>query len=167
MIKARHFIFHYLLLQIKIRPMKSFDSDEILIVEDNPDDAELMVRTLWKLKITKQVFITEDGEAALDYIFCRGKFASGNPSKPLKVIFLDLKLPKINGLEVLKEIKSKEATKKLPVVIITSSREDSDIKSAYELGANSYIVKPVNFDAYIHVIGAMGDYWLKLNETQG
>ena len=144
--------------------MNQLDLVEILIVEDNPNDAELLVRTFKKQKLDNQVFIAEDGEEALDFIFHRGKFASRNISKPLKVVFLDLKLPKVNGLEVLKEIKSSEETKKLPVVIITSSREDSYIKTAYELGVNSYIVKPVNFTEFIHAIGTTGEYWLTVNE---
>jgi len=144
--------------------MNQIDLAEILIVEDNPNDAELLVRTFKKQKLDNQVFIAEDGEEALDFIFCRGKFASRNSPKPLKIIFLDLKLPKVNGLEVLKEIKSNTTTKRMPVVIITSSREDSDIKTAYELGANSYIVKPVNFSDFIHAVGTTGEYWLQVNE---
>jgi len=146
--------------------MNQLEPVEILIVEDNPHDAELLVRTLKKKKLTNLVFIAEDGEEALDFIFCRGKFTLRNVSRPLRVIFLDLKVPKINGLEVLKIIKSDDLTRKLPVVVITSSREDSDIQTAYQLGANSYIVKPVNFSEFIHTIGCTGEYWLQVNEGQ-
>lgn len=144
--------------------MGQFDPVDILLVEDNPHDAELTVRTLRKENLANQVFVAEDGEEALEFIFCRGRFADRNRSKPLKVIFLDLKLPKVNGLEVLKEIKTNPATMKLPVVIITSSREDPDIKTAYELGANSYVVKPVDFDAFLHAISNTGLYWGLINE---
>ncbi len=148
----------------KIRDLNNFDPVDVLIVEDNPHDAELTVRTLKKQKLANRIFVAEDGEEALDFIFNRGKFADYPPTRPLKVIFLDLKLPKVNGLEVLKEIKSHEETKKLPVVIITSSKEDPDIKAAYELGANSYLVKPVNFDSFIYSVNSAGLYWLVVNE---
>jgi two-component system, response regulator len=145
--------------------LKNFDPVEILIVEDNPDDAELTIRALRKYNLGNDLFIAENGEIALDFIFCRGEFKSRNPAKLLKVIFLDLKLPKIDGLEVLRQIKSNPKTKKLPVVILTSSKEDPDISSAYELGANSYVVKPVNFSAFIKAIENSGLFWLLVNET--
>ncbi len=144
--------------------MKKPDPIDILIVEDNPDDAELTVRTLKKQHLANKIYVAGDGAEALDFIFCRGKFSRRDNSISLKVIFLDLKLPKVNGLEVLKEIKSNKKTKKLPVVIITSSKEDPDIKAAYELGANSYIVKPVAFDAFLHAVTNAGLYWLVVNE---
>lgn len=145
--------------------MNHFDLIDILIVEDNPYDAELTVRTLKKQNLSYQIFVAENGAEALDFIFCRKKFSNRNSLKPLKVIFLDLKLPKVNGLEVLKEIKSNPDTKKLPVVIITSSREDQDIKAAYELGANGYVVKPLDFDSFLLAIGKMSSYWLTVNES--
>lgn len=144
--------------------MNNLDPVDILIVEDNPNDAELIVRTLKKQHLANKIFIAEDGAEGLDFIFCRGKFSDSDKSRPPKVIFLDLKLPKIGGLEVLKEIKSHKATKKFPVVIITSSKEDPDIKAAYELGANSYIVKPVDFDAFHNALSNAGFYWLVVNE---
>ena len=144
--------------------MNNLDPVDILIVEDNPNDAELIVRTLKKQHLANKIFIDEDGAEGLDFIFCRGKFSDCDKSCPPKVIFLDLKLPKISGLEVLKEIKSHNATKKFPVVIITSSKEDPDIKAAYELGANSYIVKPVDFDAFRNALSNAGFYWLVINE---
>jgi two-component system response regulator len=145
--------------------MDNIDLVEILIVEDNPYDAELAVRTLKTQHLANKIFIAEDGEEALDFIFRLGKYSGYGLSSLLKVIFLDLNLPKVKGLDVLKEIKSNPATKKVPVVILTSSREESDVKSAYELGANSYIVKPVAFDAYVDVITKTVMYWLVVNES--
>jgi two-component system response regulator len=145
--------------------MKNFDPVEILIVEDNPSDAELMIRALKKHNLANDLFVAEDGQQALDFIYCKGEFESRHPVKPIKVIFLDLKLPKVNGLEVLKAIKSNPETKKLPVVIITSSKEDPDIKAAYELGANSYVVKPVDFNDFIKAMQHLGLFWLLVNEA--
>lgn len=136
---------------------------EILIVEDNPNDAELTIRALNKGILANHIFVAENGEEALDFIFSRGRFSERDKSKTLKVIFLDLKLPKVSGLEFLKAIKSDDATKMLPVVVITSSKEDTDIQQAYALGANSYIVKPVDFESFIHSISAAGAYWLIIN----
>src|SRR5665647_980898 len=118
--------------------MKPFEPIEILIVEDNPNDAELTIRALKKTNLANHVFVAENGEEALDFIFSRGSFVGRDKSKTLKVIFLDLKLPKVSGLEVLKAVKANEATRMLPIVIITSSKEDTDIQKAYALGANSY-----------------------------
>ena len=145
--------------------MSQLDPVDILIVEDNPHDAELTVRTLKKQHLANKIFIVEDGEEALNFIFCREKYSNRDKLRPTKVIFLDLKLPKVNGLEVLKEIKSNPDTKKLIVVIITSSKEDPDIKAAYELGANSYIVKPIDFDAFRQAMMNSGMYWLVVNES--
>ena len=138
-------------------------SVEILLIEDNPNDAELTIDALRKKKLANKVQILEDGVQALDYIFGRGKY-SGQKSKP-KLILLDLKLPKISGLEVLKEIKTNKKTRRIPVVVLTSSKEVSDIKEAYKLGANSYIVKPVDFDQFTNAVGEIGLYWLLLNES--
>lgn len=137
---------------------------EILIVEDNPHDAELMLRSLQKNHLANNIIVLEDGEKALDFIFCRESFAHRDMLMPPKVIFLDLKLPKLNGLEVLKEIKEDPNTKKIPVVIITSSREDPDIHTAYELGANSYVVKPVDFSDFMETMTDLGSYWIAVNE---
>jgi len=145
--------------------MENFQEIEILIVEDNPNDAELTIRALRKNNLANTIHLVEDGEEALDFIFSKGKYAGNVFLKPLKVIFLDLKLPKISGLEVLAEIKSNQETKVLPVVIVTSSREDPDIKKAYELGVNSYVVKPVNFDDFLKAMSQTGLYWLLVNET--
>jgi len=145
--------------------MRNFDPVDILIVEDNPNDAELTIRALKKQNLANRFFLVEDGAEALDFIFCRGKFEARKECNSLKVIFLDLKLPKVSGLEVLKEIRENEQTKLLPVVIVTSSKEDPDIKSAYELGANSYVVKPVDFEHFISAVSNTGLYWLLVNET--
>lgn len=144
--------------------MTSFDPVEILIVEDDVRDSELTVRALKKHNLANKVFVVTDGDEALDFIFSRGKFSERNSIKPLKVVFLDLKLPKIGGLEVLRQIKSNEKTKKIPVVVVTSSKEDPDIKTAYELGVNSYVVKPVDFNAFFQSMSDTGLYWLLINE---
>jgi CheY-like chemotaxis protein len=143
--------------------MKLSDPVEILVVEDNPSDAELAIRALKKSNMANHIFVAENGEEALDFIFSRGRFSARDKSKSLKVIFLDLKLPKVSGLEVLRILKTTESTKMLPVVVITSSKEDPDIQEAYSLGANSYVVKPVDFDAFIHAISTTGLYWLQVN----
>ncbi|MEI7983220.1 MAG: response regulator [Bacteroidota bacterium] len=145
--------------------MINYDPVDILIVEDNPTDAELTIRALKEQKLINEIFLAEDGEEALDFIFNRGRFAGRNPKKPLKVIFLDLKLPKLDGLQVLREIKSHPNTRTIPVVIVTSSKEDPDIKTAYELGANSYVVKPVEFEGFISAMQHTGLFWLLVNET--
>jgi two-component system response regulator len=145
--------------------MENYQEIEILIVEDNPNDAELTIRALRKHNLVNSIYLVEDGAEALDFIFCKGKYSGKAFLKPLKVIFLDLKLPKISGLEVLAKIKSHPETKTLPVVVISSSREDPDIKKAYELGVNSYVVKPVNFDDFVKAMAQTGMYWLLINET--
>ena len=144
--------------------MKDFHPVDILLVEDNPNDAELMVRALKQQHLLNELFVAEDGEQALDFIFNRGKFANRDVSRAPKVILLDLKLPKINGLEVLREIKSNPLTQKIPVVVVTSSSEDPDVRKAYELGINSYVVKPVNFDDFAKTVQNTGLYWLLVNE---
>lgn len=138
---------------------------EIVIIEDNPNDAELMLRSLRKNNLANSMIVLEDGEQALDYLFRRGQYADSDSSEGPKVVFLDLKLPKVDGLEVLKQVKSNMQTKKIPVIIVTSSKEDPDIATAYELGANSYIVKPVNFNNFVETINQLGMYWLLVNET--
>ena len=145
--------------------MKNYQEIEILIVEDNPNDAELTIRALRKNNLANSIKLAEDGEEAIDFLFSRGIYADNVFLKPLKVIFLDLKLPKISGLEVLAEIKSHPETKMLPVVVVSSSREDPDIKRAYELGANSYVVKPVNFEDFLKAMSQTGLYWLLVNES--
>ena len=137
---------------------------EILIVEDNPNDATLMLRALRKNHVSNNIKICEDGEEALDFLFSKGRFEGETIPSTIKVVFLDLKLPKINGLEVLKEIRDNETTHKMPVVVVTSSKEDPDIKAACELGVNSYVVKPVQFEDFVQAVAQVGMYWLLLNE---
>jgi two-component system response regulator len=137
---------------------------EILLVEDNPEDASMALRALTKRKLANKIEWVEDGAEALDFLFHRGRFADRAGMAMPRVVFLDLKLPKINGLEVLQEIRRNEMTKKVPVVIVTSSSEDPDISKAYELGVNSYVVKPVNFESFSKAIADLGLYWLVLNE---
>jgi len=144
--------------------MENLHPVDILIVEDNPSDAELTIRALKKQKLANNLYVVEDGAEALDFMFCRGKYDTRHQAQPPKVIFLDLKLPKVSGLEVLKELKNDPATSMLPVVVVSSSKEDPDIKAAYELGANSYVVKPVNFDDFIGAMSQLGLYWLVVNE---
>ncbi|MFA5401107.1 MAG: response regulator [Dehalococcoidia bacterium] len=137
---------------------------DVLLVEDNQQDAELTIRSLKKHKLANNISVVEDGAEALDFIFCRGKFNKRDINHPPKVIFLDLKLPLVSGLEVLRAIKQDARTKSVPVVVVTSSREDPDVKAAYELGANSYVVKPVDFEAFTEAIGSLGLYWLLINQ---
>jgi two-component system, response regulator len=145
--------------------VNNLNAVDILLVEDNPHDAELTIRALKKHSIKNQLIVLEDGAEAMDFIFCRGKYSQREIANQPKVILLDLKLPKVNGLEVLKAIKSNEQTRTIPVVIVTSSQQDPDIKIAYELGANSYVVKPVDFDAFVEVMSQLGLYWLLLSQT--
>ncbi len=138
---------------------------EILLVEDNPRDAELMIRALKKRNLVNHLFHVNDGVEALDFLLHRGNYEDRKNSASPKIVFLDLKLPKLNGLEVLKELKANENTRTIPIVIVTSSKEDPDIKLAYELGANSYVVKPVEFEAFSEVMSNLGFYWLLINKT--
>ncbi|MEX0985917.1 MAG: response regulator [Bacteroidales bacterium] len=144
--------------------MKTLNEIEILIVEDNPNDAEMTIRALKSSKLSNNLKWVKDGQEALDFIFGRGKFSSRDMEPKPKLILLDLKLPKIDGLEVLKLIKSNDLTKSIPVVVLTSSREESDIVESYKLGVNSYIVKPVDFDKFVDAVRDLGLYWLLLNQ---
>jgi two-component system, response regulator len=138
---------------------------DILLVEDNPEDAELTIRAFKKHNITNRLIHLEDGVEALDFIFCRGKYSQREINNHPKVILLDMKLPKLNGLEVLRTIKSDSRTRTIPVVIVTSSRQDPDIKNAYEYGANSYVVKPVDFNSFVEAMSQLGFYWLLVNQN--
>jgi two-component system, response regulator len=144
--------------------MTSIDAVDILLVEDNPNDSELTLRALRKSHLANNIFCVEDGADALDWVFRKGKFVDRPVGVWPRVILLDVKLPKVNGLEVLREIKSHEETRTIPVVMVTSSREDPDIKSAYELGANSYVVKPVDFESFQEAMVNVGLYWLLINQ---
>lgn len=136
---------------------------EILLVEDNPHDAELTTRALKKHHLANKLFHVQDGVEALDFLFARGKFEGRNLDDTPRVILLDLKLPRINGLEVLRTLKQDEHTRKIPVVIVTSSAEDPDVTTAYKLGANSYVIKPVKFETFIEAMSKIGIYWLRVN----
>lgn len=140
------------------------DYVEILLVEDNPDDAHLAIRELKKHNLANKLVWVKDGEEALDFIFAQGQFTDRNANQMPKVILLDLKLPKIDGLEVLKTLREKEDTKLLPVVVLTSSQEDQDIIQTYNLGVNSYIVKPVDFENFSKAIREVGYYWVVVNQ---
>ena len=143
----------------------NLNSVDLLFVEDNINDAELAIRELKKHHLANNLFHVNNGEEALDFIFATGLFANTRSSdNPPKLILLDIKMPKVNGIEVLQKIKSDERTKTIPVVILTSSKEDPDIKACYKLGANSYIVKPVNFEGFAGAIKNLGFYWLLLNQ---
>lgn len=136
----------------------------ILLVEDNPDDVELTLRALKKHNIANNVYVVSDGEEALDFVFARGSYAGRKFNNFPKVIFLDLKLPKVGGLEVLKAIKSNEDTKAIPVVVMTTSQEERDLIDSYKLGVNSYITKPINFEKFVDIVSQLGFYWLLLNK---
>lgn len=140
------------------------DEVEILLVEDNPDDADLAIRALKKNNVANNIVHLSDGEEALNFMFGRGAYANRDVSKLPKVMFVDLKMPKVTGIEVLEKIKADPATRSTPVVILTSSAEDPDIKTCYALGANSYIVKPIEFENFTRTVTELGFYWLVLNK---
>lgn len=140
------------------------DEIEILLVEDNPADLELTLRALKKNNIANKVQVAEDGEVALDFLFGRGQFADRNTDNKPKVVLLDLKLPKVDGLEVLRTIKADPKTQAIPVVVLTTSKQESDIIESYRLGVNSYIVKPVDFEKFVESVKELGMYWLLMNQ---
>jgi two-component system response regulator len=140
------------------------DNKTILLVEDNPDDEALTLRALKKNNILNEVAVARDGAEALDYLFCRGAHAHRDPHELPAVTLLDLKLPKVDGLEVLKQIRANPSTQLLPVVILTSSKEEQDLVNGYRFGANSYIRKPVDFNQFVDAVRQLGLYWLVLNE---
>jgi CheY-like chemotaxis protein len=137
---------------------------EILLVEDTPEDVELTLHALRQEKLANHVEVVRDGEQALDFLFCRGSYAGRSFEVPPRVVLLDLKLPKVDGLEVLREVKSDPRTKAIPVVILTASREDQDLVDGYGLGANGYIQKPVGFEEFRNIVKQLGLYWLVVNE---
>ena len=140
------------------------DKNTILLVEDNPDDETLTLRAFKKHKFTPRMIVARDGNEALDYLFGKNKYADRDTRELPALVLLDLQLPKIGGLDVLRQLRANENTKLLPVVILTSSTENTDINSSYKLGANSYIRKPVNFDEFSDTVGLLAPYWLKLNQ---
>jgi len=144
--------------------MEDYNTVEILIVEDNPYDAELTLRALKKNNLANNVYTAEDGAEALDFFFCKNKFVTRNFTNPPKVVLLDLKLPKISGLEVLRAVKKDKRTSHIPIVVVTSSNQEPDMETAYELGANSYVIKPVDFEQFINAMSSLGLYWLLVNQ---
>ncbi len=144
--------------------MTDMNEIEILLVEDNPHDVEMTLRALKRNNITNEVHVVKDGAEALDYLFADEIYANRDINQSPKLVLLDLKLPKVDGLEVLRHIKSDERTKTIPVVVLTSSREEQDMIESYKLGVNSYLIKPVDFDKFLDAVGKLGLYWLLLNE---
>ena len=144
--------------------MTALEDVEILLVEDNPNDVELTMRALQKQNLASKVFVVKDGAEALEFIFATGAFAARKIENRPKVVLLDLKLPKVDGIEVLRRIKSDERTKQTPVVMLTSSHEERDVLDTYNLGVNSYIVKPVDFSNFVYAVSELGVYWGLLNK---
>jgi CheY-like chemotaxis protein len=136
---------------------------DILLVEDNPNDEELTLRALRKHNLTNRVFVVRDGEEALEFLFRKGRYENQQESSRPRIVLLDLKLPKVDGLEVLRAVKSDESTRTIPVVVLTSSNQDRDIVESYRLGVNSYLVKPVEFENFIRSVSEIGYYWAVLN----
>lgn len=136
----------------------------ILLVEDNPDDEALTLRAMHKNRLTNPVVVAHDGVEALDYLFATGEYANRDATDLPAVILLDLKLPKLDGLEVLRRLRANERTRLIPVVVLTTSNEEKDIVNSYSLGANSYVRKPVDFEQFTDAVGKLGMYWLLINE---
>jgi CheY-like chemotaxis protein len=137
---------------------------DLLLVEDNPQDLELSLRALRKANLSKRIHVARDGAEALEFVFCEGPHSARRIADTPKVILLDLKLPKVDGLEVLKRIKDDPRTKMIPIVVLTSSKEQTDVVESYNLGVNSYIVKPVNFERFAEAVSNLGLYWVLLNQ---
>jgi two-component system response regulator len=138
---------------------------EILLADDNPYDVELTLRALSKYKLANKIHVLNDGEKVLDYIFATGAYAEGDFSEKQKVVLLDLKLPKMDGLEVLQKVKSDDRTKKAPIVVLISSTQERDIVESYELDVNSYIIKPIDFDKFVKAVSDIGLYWMLLKQS--
>jgi two-component system, response regulator len=145
--------------------MNEPNTAELLLVEDNPQDLELTMRALRNAHLANHIHVARDGAEALEFVFCKGPFAGRKISEAPRLILLDLKLPKIDGLEVLKRIKGDARTKLIPIVMLTSSKEQSDVVESYKLGVNSYIVKPVNFEGFAEAVRNLGLYWLLSNQA--
>jgi CheY-like chemotaxis protein len=144
--------------------MNDTNEIEILLVEDNPNDVELTLRAFGKSNLSNRIQVARDGAEALEFLFCEGPHAERKIEDRPKVVLLDLKLPKVDGLEVLQRIKGDPRTRMIPVVVLTSSREQRDVVESYNLGVNSYIVKPVNFERFVEAVEQLGLYWLLMNE---
>lgn len=145
--------------------MHEYSRDTILLVEDNPDDVELLLRALRKNNIANDIAVAVDGAEALDYLFATGKYADRDADETPRIILLDLKLPKLNGLQVLERIRTNKRTELTPVIILTSSKEEQDLISGYKSGANSYVRKPVDFNEFVDAVRQIGLYWLLINES--
>ena len=144
--------------------MSSYPEVEVLLVEDNPRDAEMTLRTLRRRNLANGIVHVKDGQEALDWLFGEGVHAGRDVSRLPGIVLLDLKLPKVDGLEVLKAVRADERTRRIPVIVLTSSKEDRDVIDSYQLGVNSYIVKPVDFDNFSAAVAELGHYWLLLNQ---
>ncbi len=138
---------------------------EILLAEDNAEDAEMTMRALRRSNLANQLHWVTDGAEALDYLFCAGRYAGRDPRAPPKLVLLDIKMPKVDGIEVLRRLKADPATRAIPVVVMTSSNEERDVLETYRLGVNSYIVKPVQFEAFLDIVAKMGLYWMLINRA--
>jgi CheY-like chemotaxis protein len=138
---------------------------EILLVEDNAEDAEMTMRALRRSHLANQLRWVKDGAEALDYLFCAGPFAGRDVQRPPKLVLLDIKMPKVDGIEVLRRLKADASTRTIPIVMMTSSNEERDVAEAYKLGVNSYIVKPVQFENFLDTVGKLGLYWVLLNRV--
>lgn len=137
---------------------------EILLVEDNPNDAEMTIRALRKVNLANKLVHVLNGEVALNFLFAHGEYEERKNASPPRVILLDIKMPKVDGIEVLKRIKNDASTKMIPVIIMTSSKEEQDIITSYQLGVNSYVVKPVDFESFAKAVSQLGLYWLLINQ---
>ncbi len=138
---------------------------EILLAEDNAEDAEMTMRALRKRNLANRLHWVKDGAEALDYLFCRGAYAGRDPARPPKLLLLDIKMPKVDGIEVLRQVKGSALLKAVPVVVMTSSNEERDVVESYRLGVNSYIVKPVAFEAFLDTVSQIGLYWVLTNRV--
>ena len=145
--------------------MENFEQIEILLAEDSPNDAEMTQRALRKHNLGNRVFWVKDGEEALDFLFCRGAYSDRDSARPPKLVLLDIKMPKVDGIEVLRRVKAYPGTRTIPVVVMTSSNEERDVVESYRLGVNSYIVKPVDFAAFLEVVAKIGLYWVLTNRV--
>ena len=160
---AQRFILAYL----KIQNMTNDYPIEILLVEDNIHDAEMTIRALKKINLANKLIHVKDGAEALDFIFAKGAFHDRQIENKPRVVLLDIKMPKVDGIEVLRQIKSNETTRTIPVVIMTSSKEEQDLITSYNLGVNSYVVKPVDFESFAKAVSELGFYWLITNQVAG
>lgn len=145
--------------------MECLEQIEILLAEDSVKDAEMTQRALRKHNLGNRLHWVKDGEEALDFLLCRGTYAGRDPARPPKLVLLDLKMPKVDGIEVLRTVKSDERTRVIPVVVMTSSNEERDVTESYRLGANSYIVKPIEFGSFLEVVAKIGLYWMLTNRV--